>query len=46
LNQSQGVAITTWQDQFCEEIHFKLVTKGFALLSVAEDQERSEICMG
>jgi hypothetical protein len=45
-NQSQGVAIIAWRDQFCEKIHFKFVTEGFAFLSAAKDQERSEVCMG
>jgi hypothetical protein len=40
------ISITAWQDQFCEEVHFKLVTKGFALFSAAKDQERLEVCMG
>jgi hypothetical protein len=34
------------QDQFCEKIYFKFVTKGVAFLSTIEDQERSEVCMG
>jgi hypothetical protein len=45
-NQSQGVAITAWQDQFRKKIHFKFVTKGLALFSAVEDQEGSKICMG
>jgi hypothetical protein len=35
-NQSQGIAITAWQDQFCEKVHFKSVAKGFALFSIVE----------
>jgi hypothetical protein len=35
-----------WQDQFCEKIHFKFVTKGLAFFSTVEDQEGSKVCMG
>jgi hypothetical protein len=45
LQPNQGVAITAWQDQFCEKIHFKFVTKGVAFLSTVEDLERSEVCV-
>jgi hypothetical protein len=31
---------------FCEKIHFKFVTKGFALFSAVEYQEGSKVCMG
>jgi hypothetical protein len=44
-NQSQRVAITAWQDQLCEKVHFKFVTKGFALFSVVEAQEGPKIYM-
>jgi hypothetical protein len=38
--------IIPWQDQFCEEVYFKFVTKGVAFLSTVENQEGSEICLG
>jgi hypothetical protein len=37
-----GVAITARQDQFCQKVHFKFVTKGFALfplLKLKKDQK-------
>jgi hypothetical protein len=45
-NQSQRITVTARQDQFCEKIYFKFVTKGVAFLSTIEDQEGSEVCMG
>jgi hypothetical protein len=34
------------RNQFCEEIHFKLVTKSVAFFSTVKDQKGSEVCMG
>jgi hypothetical protein len=34
------------EDQFCEKVHFKIVTKGLAFFSAVEAQEGPKICMG
>jgi hypothetical protein len=34
------------KNQFCEKIHFKLVTKGVAFFSIVKNQKGSEVCMG
>jgi hypothetical protein len=44
-NQSQRIAITAWQDQLCEKIYIKFITKGVAFLSTVENQEGSKVCM-
>jgi hypothetical protein len=45
-NQSKGIAVPDWQDQFCEEIHIKFVTESVAFFSTVKNQKGSEVCMG
>jgi hypothetical protein len=38
--------VLAWQNQFCEKIHFKLITEGVAFFSTIKNKKGSEVCMG